>query len=195
MPLPVRVWRFASPLRCIASAPIGGGIGLRDWVLNAQVQLDYGRTDLDAHVAELASQLGCRGRGVGMLTAARVADAVDVHEAGIDVCATVGLSQPTWAADRDGASTVWRPGTINIVAMLPVRLTDAALVNAVVTATEAKTQALREAGVPGTGTATDAVCIACPPGDDAEPFGGPRSRIGAPLARAVHAAVSKGVAR
>ena len=82
---------------------------------------------------------------------------------------------------------------------LPIRLTDAALVNAVATVTEAKTQALLDCGVEGTGTATDTVSLVAPaepPGDlraDASlRFGGPRSRWGAPLARAVHRAVVAG---
>ncbi len=81
--------------------------------------------------------------------------------------------------------------------MVPVPLSDAALVNAVLTATEAKTQALFEAGVPGTGTASDSICVACPepaPGTPGEPFGGPRSPWGSRLARAVHAAVAAGTA-
>src|SRR5262249_30723422 len=82
---------------------------------------------------------------------------------------------------------------INIVAQLPVRLTDAALLNALTTATEAKSQALQAAGIPGTGTASDAVTVSCPVSGPAEPFGGPRSTWGARLARAVHDAVRAGV--
>jgi adenosylcobinamide amidohydrolase len=86
-------------------------------------------------------------------------------------------------------------GTINVIAFLPAPLVDAALVNAVMTATEAKAQALAEAGVPGTGTASDALCVLTPREGPAQPFGGPRSTLGAPLARAVHAAVRDGVLR
>jgi adenosylcobinamide hydrolase len=39
------------------------------------------------------------------------------------------------------------------------------------------------------------VCIVCPPSGDADAFGGPRSALGAPLARVVHAAVRAGVER
>ena len=73
-----------------------------------------------------------------------------------------------------------------------VRLSDAAFVNAIATATEAKAQALFELGVAGTGTATDAVCIATPADGRAETFGGPRSRWGSRLARAVRDAVRLG---
>jgi adenosylcobinamide amidohydrolase len=189
----VLVWRFDAPRLAIASAPVGGGIGLRSWVLNAQVPRDYARTDLDAHVAELAAAEGCAGTGVGMLTAVPMKFARHASDGGVDVCATVGVSRPTWAADATDAISAWAPGTINIVAFLPARLSDAALVNAVMTASEAKVQALSEGGVPGTGTASDAVCIVCPAHGTAQPFGGPRSDLGAPLARAVHDAVLGGI--
>ncbi len=75
---------------------------------------------------------------------------------------------------------------------MPERLGDAALVNAVATATEAKAQAIWELGLPATGTPTDAVTVLCPADGDPAPYGGPRSAWGAPLARAVHAAVRSG---
>ena len=191
---PVLVWRLSSPMLAISSAPVGGGIGTRSWVLNAQVPRDYTRTDLSAHVREIATANGCAGDGVGMLTAAPVDAVSSASEAGFDAWATVGLRLVTWAADTDDRAFEWTPGTINVVAHLPVRCTEAALVNAVMTATEAKTQALFERRVPGTGTASDAVCIVCPASGAAEPFAGPRSDLGAALARVVHAAVGDGIA-
>ena len=79
--------------------------------------------------------------------------------------------------------------TINAVVWVPERLSDAALVNAVATATEAKSQALWDKGLDATGTATDAVCIVCPDEGTMHTFGGPRSVWGARIARALHAAV------
>ena len=76
---------------------------------------------------------------------------------------------------------------------IPVGLSPAAAVNAVATATEAKVQALVEAGVPGTGTASDAVLVCWSPALPVEPFAGPRSTWGARIARAVHAAVRRGL--
>ena len=78
-----------------------------------------------------------------------------------------------------------------MVIALPERLGEAALVNAIATATEAKTQALWDVGVSGTGTATDALCILCPSDEQASPCLR-RSRVrpgGRRLARAVHRAV------
>ena len=188
--LAVLVWRFDAPVLVVSSAPYGGGIGLRSWVLNAQVPSDYGRTDPEAHVGEIARALSLEGDGTGMLTAADVCDVRAVDDDGVRVAVTVGLRQPTWAAAADEAAEL--VGTINVVAWIPVCMSSAALVNAVATVAEAKAQALFDAGIDGTGTATDAVVIACPDEDDGEAFGGPRSTWGARLARATHAAVIAG---
>ena len=192
--LPVLGWSLPEPMLAIASAPRGGGVGERRWVLNAQVPPDYARTDIDAHLDALADELGFHGPGVGFLTAAAVESFGAAGDGDVEAFATVGLQHPTWAAaDVDPVDGVV-VGTINIVAFLPARLDDAAMVNAVVTVTEAKTQALFDHGVPATGTASDAVCILTPAAGPTERFAGPRSLIGSQLARAVHRAVLEGAA-
>ncbi|MEU5829939.1 adenosylcobinamide amidohydrolase [Micromonospora tulbaghiae] len=198
--IPVLAWRAEAPLLAVGSAPLGGGIGVRGWVLNATVPMSYDRDDPAAHLAELAHGLDLDGPGVGLLTGVDVTEVVRRTDGGVRVWATVGLGTPVWAAAPEpappAASEPARPaqrvGTVNIVAYVPVRLGDAALVNAVATATEAKAQAIWELGLPATGTPTDAVTVLCPAEGDPAPYGGPRSAWGAPLARAVHAAVRSG---
>jgi adenosylcobinamide amidohydrolase len=192
--LSMLVWRFPQPMTVASTASVGGGVGTRRWVINAQVGSDYLRHDQAKHAKELAKSAQLTGTGVGMFTAADVRRVRLAVDGGVQAEATVGLTHPTWAADVDGAHN-GAPGTINIVAFLPVRLAPAALLNALCTATEAKAQAMFETGVPGTGTASDAIAIACPAEGDAEPFAGPRSVWGARLARAVHAAVLSGARR
>ncbi|ROO88824.1 adenosylcobinamide amidohydrolase [Actinocorallia herbida] len=198
--LPALVWR-SGPRRMISSGMVGGGIAEGGWVLNAQVPGGYSRMDPVAHLGELASGFGLDGPGVGLLTAAEVNAHETGRDGGVHAVATVGLRVPTWAAAQEGAQDPelapmvtpgYRPGTINIVVDVPVALSDAALVNAVLTVTEAKTQALLEAGYDCSGTASDAVCVAAPPLGEPEPFAGPRSVWGARIARAVHAAVLAG---
>jgi adenosylcobinamide amidohydrolase len=185
-------WRLDPPRPVVASTVLGGGIGHRHWIINAQVPGDYSGSDHEAHLRQLAHQAGLTGPGVGFLTAAPVRDFARGASGNVHVVATVGLGHPTWAA----APATSRPGppvaTINIVAFVPAALSDAAFVDAVVTVTEAKTQALLELTVPGTGTASDAVCIVAANGGPPEPFGGPRSTVGGHVARAVHAAVRAG---
>jgi adenosylcobinamide hydrolase len=191
---PVLAWRLPADTVAIASAVLGGGIRSCAWIVNAQVGIDYCGADPAAHVAAIARSLELKGeQGIGLLTAAPVLDVAVADDHGAECAATVGVSTPTWAAAADGAWSSWTPGTINLVCWVPAPLSLAAMVNAVITATEAKTQALAEAGVPGTGTASDAIAVCCPAGD-VEPYGGPRSRWGARLARAVHASVSAGLA-
>jgi adenosylcobinamide amidohydrolase len=189
---PVLVWRSATPFRCVSSGALGGGLADRSWVFNAEVSLDYQRDDAAGHLGEIGAELGLEaGAGTGLMTAARVLHVVTGTDGGVGCAATVGVSTPTWAAAPDGSWSRWAPGTINLVCLVPAPLSDAALVNAVITATEAKTQALLDAGVPGTGTASDAVVVCCPPGGT-EAYGGPRSTWGARLARSVHGAVADG---
>jgi adenosylcobinamide hydrolase len=192
--LSVLVWRFDRPLRMAASAPHGGGLATRRWIVNAQVPSSYARRDPNHHLAKLGVSLGLPGHGVGMLTAADVRSFVTAVDEGVEVVATVGLGEPEWAAAAraDARVPVRLAGTINVVALVPARLSDAALINAITTATEAKAQALFELGIPGTGTATDATCVASPADGRPEAFGGPRSRWGSRLARAVRAAVIQG---
>jgi adenosylcobinamide amidohydrolase len=198
--LPIALWCPGPGYRMISSGVAGGGIGLREWVLNAQVPAGYSRMDPAAHVAELAAGLGLEGNGIGLLTAARVSDLVQCEDEGAYAVATVGLRVPTWAAVPSGNADrelvpAWRPGTINIIVSVPVPLSDAAYVNAVMTATEAKTQALLDAGFRASGTASDAICVAAPATGDPEDFAGPRSLWGARIARAVHSAVHAGAVR
>ena len=114
---------------------------------------------------------------------------------------------PSRAADRAADPRGWRiddaarealAGVIADRRVVRQALSDAALVTAVQTATEAKAQALADAGVralnhhgPATGTATDAICVAAPPGGEVA-FAGPATAVGAAIAHAVHGAVLSG---
>jgi adenosylcobinamide hydrolase len=187
-------WRPPEPVRVASTSALGGGVGVRHWFLNVHVDLDYSG-DPVADLREVARRLGLRDEGVAMMTAKDVREVVLADDDGVDVAATVGLGWPTWAAAPDEPAAVPTPGTVNLLVVVPVALSDAALVNAVATATEAKVQALFDAGVEATGTASDAVCVACAVDGEPAPYGGPRSTWGARIARAVHRAVLDGARR
>ena len=185
------VWRAGPGWRMISTAILGGGVGERSWVLNAQVPGGYARMDPGAHLAEIAAPLGLAGPGVGLMTAADVRRWTSAEDGGVWAAATVGVGTPAWAA-APWAGGGFAPGTINVLVAVPVAVADAALVNLVGTVTEAKVQALLDAGYAATGTPTDAVCVAVRASGSAEAFGGPRSAWGARVARAVHRAVLAG---
>ncbi|MYF83731.1 MAG: adenosylcobinamide amidohydrolase, partial [Acidimicrobiia bacterium] len=172
--------------------PVGGGPGEVEWVLNIGVGSDYDRTDLSDHAGEVAAELDLRGTGVAMFTAVDLSRRQRCISGGVVVDATVGISHPTWAAGTPASETPAVGGTINLVVQLPVGLDPGAAVNAVITATEAKAQALASRGVPGTGTATDAITIVWPTDAAAERFAGPRSPWGNRVAQAVYQAVWAG---
>ncbi|MFF4652244.1 adenosylcobinamide amidohydrolase [Streptomyces sp. NPDC001380] len=205
------VWRAGPGWRMVSSAVLGGGLGERHWVVNAQVRAGYARMDPDRHLARLAAAHGLAGEGVGLMTAAEVDDVTRAVDGGVTAVVTSGIGVPVWAAAPDPAGTApagsparaasaapYVPGTVNILAIVPAAVTDAGLVNLATTAAEAKVQALLDAGYDCSGTPSDAVCVAVRtpgPGRPAEPFGGPRSLWGARLARAVHRAVREGAER
>lgn len=191
------VWHWPAPMTLLTSASVRGGLRECTSLINFGVDVTYRRTDLAAHADEVAAELGLNDNPPAMLTAANVSAYGTGECEGVLATATVGVTKPTWAADPGGGWNDYVPGTINIVVQLPVPLSTAALVGAVITVTEAKTQALIARGVPGTGTASDAVAIVCPglrhPGDREESFAGPRSPWGSRIALAAHTAVTGGL--
>jgi adenosylcobinamide amidohydrolase len=199
---------FGGERRVLSSAVLGGGMGVARCWLNVTVPAGYARTDPDVDLAERAALLGLEPPVVGMLTAARV-DAHVRHGHGLaQAFATVGVGHalaaaglrpravPSAGLELGGPAP--RAGTINLLVLVDAPLDDAALAGAAQTAVEAKAQALAAARVPAanaggfaTGTATDAFCIACPPGGGTR-FAGPATRAGADIARAVFEAVKSG---
>lgn len=187
------LWQWPEATTALSSAAVGGGLKAIDYLLNVSVPLDYDRTDLDVHLAEIAEEMGVSGDSVGLFTAVDVQHVVRHENQGVVADATVGVSNPTWASDAGGAFTEWHPGTINIVVQLPVTLSEGAAVNAAMTITEAKVQALHECNVPGTGTASDAVVLTWPTLGEPEQFAGPRSEWGARIAQSTYGSVKAGV--
>ena len=177
------VAELAGAHRCLSSAVLGGGLGwLRTWV-NLGVPAGYDRTDPAHHLA--------------VETAVDVSSYTRAEHAGATALATVGARHALAAAGTRPRSLP-RAGTINLLVVVGQPLADAGLAGALQTAVEAKAQALADARVQAanaagwaTGTATDSVCVACPPGGRAS-FAGPATAVGACLARAVHAAVLAG---
>jgi len=161
------------PFVTLSSALLGGGLQQKRHLVNAQVAHGYRShdpvADLEAHVARLGLPLGDT---VGMMTAANVERVVEGYAYGdqfrLQVYVTAGVGNAARAGTARKTYPGYLPGTINIIAVLDARLTEAAMVNAVLTVTEAKTAALQDLGVPdalhldkgATGTTTDAVVIA-----------------------------------
>lgn len=168
--------RSARELRLLSSAPGGDGVTAGRHVLAMRVDKGYCCDEPERDLAALARRLGLpESEGwVGLMTGVALDEAAVVtrERAGLRVTAiaTVGLSNAS-AAGRDPRRPADRPapGTINLVVAIDAALTPAAMVNAVVTATEAKVLALCDGGVrtacgeQASGTSSDAIVIAAAP--------------------------------
>ena len=192
-----------TPLSVVSSAAVGGGFGRARAIVNLHVPKNYPCDDPAGDVARF-----CRARGipepyVGLLTSAWTEKAAMATETSKGVTAlavaTVGLGNPVGAGGSPVAA--WQPSTINTIVVLDADPTPPAMVNAVMTATEAKTLALIGAGVRSpegalaSGTSTDAVVIAATGRGARHRFGGPVSDLGWVVARAVRAALDDGIRR
>jgi iron complex transport system ATP-binding protein len=191
--------RSEASLSVLSSAVAGGELTQTRHIINMHVGRGYACPSPAADLEVMARTLGIVEPFVGLMTAASLERArviVECDEAVTVVAVvTVGLGNPIAA----GVTEAFRPtpGTINIILLVEARLSQAACVNAVITATEAKTLALVESGVraphggPASGTSTDAIVVASTGRGVSAAYAGPITPVGALIARAVRRAVMK----
>ncbi|MEX2223790.1 MAG: adenosylcobinamide amidohydrolase [Candidatus Rokuibacteriota bacterium] len=190
------------PLRILSSAVHHGGFALARAVVNLHVRKNDPCTDPAGMIGAFARRAGVPAPWVGLLTGAHTERAVQAEETGGGLHAlavvTVGLSNPVAAGSSPVAT--WAASTINTIVVVDADPEPAALVNAVITATEVKGLALREAGLladggrAASGTSTDAVVIAATGRGGIARFGGPASQMGWAVARAARVALDRAIA-
>ncbi len=162
--------RLPAPMRVLSWAPHGGGFRTTDRVLWREVRNADLTPDFDAE-RWLSQQMPDPG-AVGMLTSRDIGtwDRATALVEGVtaDCVATLGLSN----AEAVGRRLPWHSadyGTINILVATDAALTEAAQIEALSIAVQARTAALMDADLTlatgrATGTGTDCVALACPPG-------------------------------
>ena len=197
------VVRADEPLTTASSAVVGGGLGRASAIVNLHVPKNFRGEHADRVLEAFVARRSIPAPWVGLLTGAWTEKAEVATETidGITAVAivTVGLSNPASAGRT--AVAAWLPSTINTILVVDAAATPAALVNLVMTVTEAKVMVVAEAGVrtldgdPASGTSTDAIVIAATARGRRCEFGGPVSDLGWAAARAARAALSKGVDR
>lgn len=187
------------PLRVLSSAVHHGGFVEARAIVNLHVHKNDPCADPSGMIGAFARRVGVPAPWVGLLTGAYTERATQAEEAAAGFHAlavvTVGLSNPVAAGTSPVAA--WVASTINTIVVVDADPEPAALVNAVITATEVKGLALREAGLlaagglAASGTSTDAVVIAATGRGPRARFGGPASPMGWAVARAVRAALDR----
>ncbi len=205
----------SEPWITINSGIFGGGISPKKFFLNRQVDKGYtSDCPRDEMAVFLTSEFEMFRPIVStdwaaLMTAARINDASWVRLAHQDHQVTVIITAGVNNACSAGitphcvpASEIIQPGTINIMAFLSHALSPGALVNAVQTATEAKTQILRELNVTcpvtanfASGTNTDALVIAAADSIFHDEYAGPGTLTGYMLALGVRKALFQALKR
>lgn len=197
------VVRAVAPLTVLSSAVAGGGFGLASAIVNVHVPKNFRGEHAERVLAEFVSRRQIDAPWVGLLTGAWTERAEVASEKVDGVAAmavvTVGLSHPA-SAGRSVVAT-WLPSTINTILVVDAAPEPAALVNLVMTVTEAKAMALVEAGVRtlegdrASGTSTDAVVVAATGRGERRRFGGPVTELGWAAGRAARNALTAGISR
>lgn len=198
---PQAVWLISQRrLMALSSAVLGGGFGEFRSLFIYHVVKDYDHPDPLVHLEQLAVEKNLPLPCIGLLTAANLehTGVVTLKQGSLVVCAivTAGVSNAT-IAGKTLPATYNKIGTINIILLLKAMLSPAALVNAVITSTEAKTDCLHSLGIRtnegelASGTSTDAVVIAHNGEGLALPYAGPATEVGWLIGRAVRDALTK----
>jgi iron complex transport system ATP-binding protein len=188
-----------APLIALSSAIIGGGFSRTRHILNAHVDKNFSATSPRNWLRSLAASMDIQDQFIGLMTAVQLSKARIVFQEsgglGIGALVTAGVSNACAAGVTPPFSS--KPGTINIILLLNSRLTRAAMLNAVITATEVKTAVLMEKdiltpdGDPATGTSTDTVTVATTNHGTLQRYTGPATTIGWLIARVVRGALEQ----
>ncbi len=202
--------KFSLPHRVLSSAVLNGGLIKADHIVNIKVPKSVVcPSSPQQTIATYCENANWHGLTVGMMTAASMDSfrIVKESEQGIDIAVLVtsGLSNPRRVGDRAEHRVMaaqWEDvGTINIIVLTSAILTEAAMVEALLIITEAKSAALQDAKVLSpvsntiaTGTGTDSAAIVSGHGPEKVGYCGKHVLFGEMLGRMVNEAVSASIA-
>ncbi|MFF2908781.1 adenosylcobinamide amidohydrolase [Paenibacillus sp. NPDC057934] len=162
---------FPAEVDGLSSAVYGGGMVRMTRAVNLFVSRDYECSDPVRDMENKLREWGYPAAGcAGLMTAVPLEHAAvaeeDTGSVGIFCCVTAAAGNAARAGVARPVLKAYRPGTINIMLGIDGRLSPAAMVNAVMTAVEAKTAALADLGITdpengltATGTTTDAIVL------------------------------------
>ncbi|WP_042705343.1 adenosylcobinamide amidohydrolase [Methanomicrobium mobile] len=158
-----------------ASTGVGGGIGNVATVFNHTVPMDFNHDNPQNYLNSVAKDAGFGDDFYGLLTAVSMKNLCIFTYGYITVFVTAGAGNPNPDVPEIPASSRPRskpeserytPHTINIIVHSRELFTDSALLETIITATEAKADALSSLGRDYFGTTTDEVVVICDRADD-----------------------------
>ncbi len=196
----VMVVQLPHRMRVLSTTILNGAFTETDTIVMVQVPISYMGAEPEEEVRSIVKRLGLGQATVGFMTAADMEKVISVKEEsynGMEAIAitTAGVKNAVYAGElipERVRALLGKSHTINTIVVLGVPLHDTGLANAIITATEAKSAALMDCKVRGTGTTSDAIAVICPIGKG-EKYAGTATDIGICLARAVRGAVAESV--
>ncbi|AEA47014.1 adenosylcobinamide amidohydrolase [Archaeoglobus veneficus] len=172
------------PFEALSSGLLGGWRRV-EHVFNHTVSEDFDYANPVEYLRRTAEKLGLRNY-FGLLTSVPMDKLAIVSVDDVTAFVTAGVINHN--------EKIANVGTINIVVVIEAGVSEGGMVNAVITATEAKSTALLEEGHKFTGTNTDAVVIAKTGGRYYE-YAGPSSELGRKIWRAVKEGVKESLGK
>lgn len=184
-----------SPLKILSSCILRGGFSSAKFILNHHVNKNYYSDSPDEDMQEVVRKLSINENAVGMMTAVDLENVSIKTEKYVTAVVTGGVSNALASGEKGSSG-----GTINIILLIDADLCDAAMVNAVIIATEAKTLALRDLDIKSnismeiaTGTSTDSIVVACTRRGELLRYAGPATALGECIGLATRKAVREAI--
>jgi adenosylcobinamide hydrolase len=167
----------------VLSTGVGGGRRRVKHILNIQVPYNFSHADPEGYINGVARSLHLDSDYVALLTAVAMKNVQIVEQDYITIFATAGVTHPCSI------------GTINLIIVSSRELSEGAMANAIITATEAKTSTLFDLGFTFTGTTTDAVVVAFERESVGETvtYSGPSTEFGRKVTQMVRLGVKNGL--
>jgi len=191
-------------LKIVSSAFYNGGRKQAKAVLNVGVPEGYDDRSLHLDPLELitssAAKLGFTKDYLAMVTAAKIKNyslvTKKADDFSVSVAATAGCQHGESSGEEMAVQEI--RGTINIIVLIDSNPTDSCMVASLITATEAKSAALRDldvrslyTGDSATGSITDSVTIASTHQGKIIRYGGPASKLGKAVGGCTRKAVTE----
>jgi len=197
--------QFDQPLRTISNGVIGDGIQWVKHFCNFHVSKNYHCHDPQRDVQTwLTTNSISFEQAVGMMTAVMLEDAVIVKEEieGISmlVIVTAGVGNAVDITNEAALAPIPTIGTINTMLFIDAHFTDGALVNGLMSATEAKVKALHDLEIKdpntntiATGTSTDAIVLGLTQQGEKTPYAGSGTVVGKGIGQIVYKATKEAI--
>jgi iron complex transport system ATP-binding protein len=194
------------PLSTVSTAVYNGGARKATTILNVELPKGYDEKQLhkkpETLILDSSKELGFSDKSIGMITAASIKNfSVVTKKDGdlvVSIIATAGCNHAESAGEEIKAKAHF--GTINMIVLIDGNPTETCLMSALVTATEAKTAALRAldvrssySGDLATGTVTDSLVVASTNRGSAIEYCGPASKLGNLIGHCTRSAVKEAI--